>query len=135
MKSDEAGQAASQVAAFSGVRAALIDYQKNFANSPPRGCNGSILDGRDIGTVICPDAPIKFYVSADIEIRAKRRHKELHCAGIPDTYEAVLAQMRERDARDSGRETAPMVPADDAIMLDTSNMTADEAFETALSYM
>ncbi|MEC7029581.1 MAG: (d)CMP kinase [Pseudomonadota bacterium] len=131
--SDENGQAASKVAALTGVRTALLDYQKNFAKTPPGGASGAILDGRDIGTVICPDADLKLYIDANLEIRAQRRFKELQSKGISVTYDAVLADMLERDKRDSSRATAPMKPADDAIVLDTSTMSADDVFDKVRS--
>ena len=131
--SDENGQAASKVAALTGVRTALLDYQQNFAKTPPGGASGAILDGRDIGTVICPDADLKLYIDANLEIRAQRRFKELQSKGISVTYDAVLADMLERDKRDSSRATAPMKPADDAIVLDTSTMSADDVFDKVRS--
>lgn len=131
--SDENGQAASKVAALTGVRTALLDYKQNFALTPPNGASGAILDGRDIGTVICPDADLKLYIDANLEIRAQRRFKELQSKGISVTYDAVLADMLERDKRDSSRATAPMKPADDAIVLDTSTMSADDVFDKVRS--
>lgn len=130
---DEIGQAASKVAAITGVRTALLDYQQNFAKNPPECASGAILDGRDIGTVICPDADLKLYIDANVEIRAQRRFKELQSKGISVTYDAVLADMLERDKRDSSRATAPMKPADDAIVLDTSTMSADDVFDKVRS--
>lgn len=129
LMSDEAGQAASKVGAIPAVRQILFTMQREFATQP----GGAILDGRDIGTVICPEALLKLYVDAAIAIRAERRHKELQNRGIFDTYDAVLATMRERDARDKERADAPMKPADDAVIIDTTDMNADEAFETALA--
>jgi cytidylate kinase len=130
--SDVAGQAASKVSAIPGVREALLQLQRDFANSPPEGFSGAVLDGRDIGTVVCPEAKYKLYVTADTEVRAKRRHKELQSSGIDVTYEAVLADMRQRDARDSGRKTAPLKPADDAVVLDTSGLDIEQALQAAL---
>ncbi|MCB9987960.1 MAG: (d)CMP kinase [Rhodospirillales bacterium] len=135
LTSDEAGQAASQVGFFPAVRAALLAFQKDFAAHPPKGAKGAVLDGRDIGTVVCPDADLKLFVTADINIRAQRRFKELQSQGISVTYDAVLADMRTRDARDAGRASAPMKPADDAILLDTSDMTIDDVLGKALSYV
>ena len=135
LATDEAGQAASKVGVFGGVRAALLQFQKDFAHQPPGGAKGAVLDGRDIGTVVCPDADFKFYVTANIEIRAERRFKELQSQGISVTYDAVLADMRARDARDSGRATAPMKPADDAIPLDTGDLSIEGVLNTALSYV
>lgn len=134
LSSDEAGKAASEVAIFDGVREALFTFQKNFAKTPPNACSGAILDGRDIGTVICPDADLKLFVDANTEIRAKRRHKELQSNGNPVTYGAVLADMQARDKRDSSRSNAPMTPADDAIVLDTSEMSIDDVVEKALEH-
>lgn len=135
LRNDTVGQAASMVAKFAPVRQALLDFQKEFAAHPvtetPVG--GVILDGRDIGTVICPDAPVKLFVTASTEERASRRFKELTGKGIETSYEAVLADMKERDARDSGRETAPLKPAADAHILDTSTMNEGEVMERALS--
>jgi len=120
------------VAALPDVRAALVEFQRGFAASPPEGKAGAVLDGRDIGTVICPDAPAKLFVTADVEVRADRRHKELLNRGIASIYARVLEELKERDARDTDRATAPMRPADDAHVLDTSEMDADAAFEAAL---
>lgn len=138
IRTDEVGRATSRISAYPGVRAALLDLQRDFAVKPPsesggNPCEGAILDGRDIGTVVCPDADIKIYVDADEEIRVKRRHKELQFAGIPVTYDAVLADMRERDARDGSRKEAPMKPAGDAHILNTSALSIDEVLEQALS--
>lgn len=133
LSSNAAGTAASVVAAMPSVRAALLQYQRDFAANPPDGTKGAILDGRDIGTVICPAAPLKLYIDAALGIRAERRFKELQSKGISVTYDAVLADMRERDRRDSGRSTAPMKPADDAIVLDTSHMDIDTVLQKALS--
>ncbi|MBI1300952.1 MAG: (d)CMP kinase [Alphaproteobacteria bacterium] len=134
LRTDEAGNAASKVSVHQTVRDALVDIQRDFAHSPPAGFDGSILDGRDIGTVICPEAPIKFFVTAKTEIRAARRQKELQSKGLDVTYEAVLEDMRARDTRDSGRKAAPLKPAEDAIMLDSSDMSPQELLEIALDY-
>lgn len=133
LTTDEAGQAASRVAVFPAVREALLACQQDFARNPPEGAKGAVLDGRDIGTVICPDAPLKLFIDAAPEIRAERRFKELQSKGISVTYDAVLADMRERDRRDSGRDTAPMKPAPDAVPIDTGALTADEVFGKALA--
>lgn len=132
LQGDEAGQAASKVAVVPAVREALLAYQRNFAKSPPDSDKGVILDGRDIGTVVCPEADIKLYIDAKTEIRAERRTKELQSGGIPVTYEAVLADMRERDDRDAGRKAAPMKAASDAIVLDTSEMAIEDVLDKAL---
>lgn len=131
LKGEEAGKGASVVAAHPPVREALLVFQRNFA-SHPLGGRGAILDGRDIGTVICPDAPVKLYVMASPEVRAHRRYLEEVARGLPADETRILAEVRERDARDSGRTTAPLKPADDAIMLDTSAMSAAEVFREAL---
>lgn len=124
LRTAEAGQAASRVAAIPEVRAALVAFQRRFALSEP----GAVLDGRDIGTVICPQAPLKLYVTASDEIRARRRALEL---GADEAV--VLAELRERDARDSARDVAPMRPAEDALLLDTSEMTIDQAVARAIA--
>lgn len=132
LKSDAAASAASKVAAIESVRAALLDFQKSLAANPPGGKKGAILDGRDIGTVVCPDADVKLFVTASVEVRAERRHKELLQRGETSIYERVLEDLKERDARDSARAVAPLKPAEDATMVDTSAMDADQAFEAAL---
>ncbi|WGR63607.1 (d)CMP kinase (plasmid) [Paracoccus ferrooxidans] len=124
LRSAEAGQAASRVAAIPEVRAALVEFQRRFARSQP----GAVLDGRDIGTVICPEAELKLYITASDEIRARRRALEL---GADEAR--ILAELRERDARDAARAVAPMRPADDALLLDTSEMTIDEAVARAIA--
>jgi len=123
-----AGVAASVVSAHPRVRAALLDVQRNFASQP----GGAVLDGRDIGTVICPDADVKLFVTADEESRAWRRRAELVNRGEEISFEQVLGQLRQRDARDASRADAPMLKADDAIELDTSDMSVDEAVREAI---
>lgn len=132
LRDDRAAKAASQVAAIPGVRAALLEFQRGFAAHPPAGV-GAVLDGRDIGTVVCPDAAIKLFVTASPGKRAERRLKELQSRGLPAIQEAVLADMRERDRRDSERATAPLVAAADAVVLDTTDLDADQAFAAALA--
>ncbi len=119
-------QASSQVAAFPGVRAALLQFQREF------GAQGAVLDGRDIGTVVFPDAPVKLYVVASVEERARRRCEELRARGEMADLDAVLAEMRARDARDAGRADAPMRAAADAVVLDTTALDADAAFARAV---
>lgn len=131
LRSDAAGQAASRVAVHPGVRAALVDLQRGFAQQP----GGAVLDGRDIGTVICPQARAKLWVDARLEVRALRRHKELLARGIPSIYDAVLRDMRDRDARDAQRAAAPMLRAPDAFALDTSDIDADQAYAAALAFV
>jgi cytidylate kinase len=122
-----AGEAASRVAVHTPVRQALLDLQRGFARRP----QGAVLDGRDMGTVICPEAPAKLYVSATPEVRAERRRRQLEAQGDPSGFAEVLADIRRRDARDAGREASPMRPADDAVLLDTSEMTIDQATDAA----
>lgn len=129
LKSDEAGNAASQAGQFASVRQALLDFQRHFA---AEARPGAVLDGRDIGTVICPDAAVKLYVTADVTIRAKRRLKELQSQGLSTTYEAVLEEMKARDARDAGREAAPMKPAADAHIIDTGALSPEDVLQAAL---
>jgi CMP/dCMP kinase len=122
------GDAASIVAKFPQVRAALLEFQRDFARQEP----GAVLDGRDIGTVVLPDADAKIFVVADVEVRAKRRFLELKARGEDVTYEGVLDVIRRRDARDMGRDAAPMKPADDAVVLDTTGLDVAAAFAAAL---
>jgi len=135
LRSEEVAGMASQVAALPEVRAALIDYQRRFAERPPGKAKGAVLDGRDIGTVICPDADAKIFVDASVEARADRRVKELRERGVAAIYARVLQDMKERDTRDGSREVAPMVPADDALSLDTTSLDADAAFHEALEFI
>lgn len=128
---DEAAQAASRVSAIPAVRAALLEMQRAFAAQLP----GAVLDGRDIGTVVCPDADIKLYVIASDEIRAQRRHKELLDRGKASIYARVLQDLKERDARDSARSVAPMKPAEDAMVLDTTALDAEAAYAAAMEYI
>lgn len=134
LRTDRAAQAASKVAAIPEVRAALLDFQRLFAARPPGG-KGAVLDGRDIGTVVCPTASIKLFVTASLEKRAERRLKELRERGLDAIQETVLADMRERDERDSNRSVAPLVAADDAFVLDTTTLDADQAYATALAHV
>jgi len=124
----DVSQAASEVAADPDVRAALVAFQRDFARRP----GGAVLDGRDIGTVICPDAEVKLFVTASAEVRADRRFRELTDKGHSTSYDAVLADQRERDARDSGRTDAPLAEAPDAIRIDTSAMTIEQAVARAI---
>jgi cytidylate kinase len=123
-----AGDKASVVAKIPEVRGALLEYQRHFARRPP----GAVLDGRDIGTVVCPDAAIKIYVTATPEERARRRHLEHQARGEPATYADLLADIRARDARDSGRAVAPLTAAPDAITIDTTTLDAEAVFAAAL---
>ena len=139
IRTETCGQAASKVSVVPAVRKALFDFQRRFAFSPQNQdgtpAKGAILDGRDIGTVVCPEAEIKLFLVASPEIRAKRRQKELQEKGICAIYEQILKEVKERDERDSKRAVAPLKPADDAFVLDTSSLTADEVFTTALNYI
>jgi cytidylate kinase len=122
------GEAASLVARIPGVRSALLEFQRAFARNPA----GAVLDGRDIGTVVCPDADVKIFITATPEVRARRRHHERTARGESISYQSVLEDIRRRDARDAGREAAPMHPAADAILLDTSDLDIETAFNTAV---
>jgi cytidylate kinase len=122
------GDAASVVAKFPDVRRALLELQRDFARQEP----GAVLDGRDIGTVVCPDADVKIFVTAAAEVRARRRFAEQAARGEPVTLEGVLAAIRQRDARDAGRADAPMTVAADAILLDTTELDIEAAFDAAV---
>ncbi|MBB6253487.1 (d)CMP kinase [Nitrospirillum iridis] len=135
LRQDAVAVAASKVSVVPEVRAALLDFQRDFAHRPPHGAKGAVLDGRDVGTVVCPDAPAKLYVTADVEVRARRRLSELRNTGAEAIYEAVLEDMKVRDARDSQRAVAPLKPAVDAFLLDTSMMDADQAFVAAMDFI
>ena len=128
IRTAEAGAMASKVAAIPQVREALFELQRAFATQP----GGAVLDGRDIGTVICPDADVKLFVTADARTRARRRWEELTAKGESLSLEDMLAQTHERDRRDAGRPDAPMRPADDATLLDTSSLSIDAAVATAI---
>jgi len=128
LRGTAAGDAASIVARIPQVRAALLAYQRDFARRAP----GAVLDGRDIGTVVCPDADVKIFVTATPEVRAKRRFAEFAALGMDVAYETVLADIRTRDARDAGRANAPMAVAADAMLLDTSNLSIEAAFDAAV---
>ncbi|HYD05090.1 MAG TPA: d(CMP) kinase [Reyranella sp.] len=131
LRGDEAGQQASKVAALPEVRDNLLKLQKEFSSR----ASGAVLDGRDIGTVICPDAPVKLFVTASTEARAERRYQELRARGVDTIKPRVLAEMAERDRRDSERAAAPLKAAPDAWLLDTTEMDADAAFAAALAFI
>lgn len=138
LKSGPIGAAASKVAVHPGVRAALFDFQRSFAANPPaltasKNAHGAVLDGRDIGTVICPDADVKLYIDAAPQERARRRHAELTGYGEDISLATVSAQLAERDARDSGRATAPLKPAADAHLIDTTGLSIDAVLARAIS--
>lgn len=126
-----AAAAASVVAAIPEVRVALLAFQRDFAANPPPPSRGAVLDGRDIGTVVCPDAAVKLFVTASVEARAERRVRELRGRGEAVIYQDVLQDMKERDARDSLRRVAPLAAAPDAAMIDTTRLDADQVFEQA----
>jgi len=128
LRTGDVGQAASKVAALPKVRAALLDAQRSFAQQP----GGAILDGRDIGTVVCPKADVKLWVDATLETRARRRHAELVAKGELLTLDEMVTQLQERDARDRERDTAPMRKAADAVLIDTTDLTIDAAVDKAL---
>jgi len=129
LRTPDVAQAASRVAAIPEVRQALVDFQRAFA----RRSGGAVLDGRDIGTVICPEAEVKLFVTASDAVRAERRFRELRDKGFETTLEAVLADLQTRDARDSARAAAPLKPADDAVRIDTSQMSIDQAVAAAIA--
>jgi cytidylate kinase len=133
VRSDRVGAAASKVAAIAAVRAALFDVQHDFLASPPGRADGAVMDGRDIGTVIAPDATAKLFVDAAPEIRAHRRWKELQTLGIARRESEVLAELVARDAADRARTVSPLKPAPDADLLDTSDKDIDAAFAAALA--
>ena len=128
LRSEVVGSAASKVAAIPQVRVALLKFQRDFAKRLP----GAVLDGRDIGTVICPNADVKFFITASVEARVLRRFKELQGLGIATSLEDVAADIKARDARDAGRSTAPTIAAVDAIVVDTSDLGVEEALELVL---
>ena len=129
LRTPDVAQAASKVAVIPEVRAALVAFQQAFA----RRDGGAVLDGRDIGTVICPDAEVKLFVTASAEVRATRRHKELAEKGGTQSYETVLRDVVERDKRDSERATAPLKPAEDAVQIDTSDLSIEAAIAAAIA--
>lgn len=131
LRTPKAAQGASKVAAIPEVRTALLQFQRDFA----RRKGGAILDGRDIGTVICPDADVKLYVTASDVVRAERRYRELAEKGMDVTLESVSADLKARDARDAAREAAPMVAADDALLLDTTKLSIDAAVAQAVAHI
>ncbi len=131
LRTIEVGEAASLVAVMPEVRAEILSFQRNFANQPP----GAVLDGRDIGTVVCPQADAKIFVTASVEARAHRRYLELKAAGSDITEAHVLQALSERDARDAVREIAPMIKAEDAHLLDTSKLDIESAFQAAVEHI
>ena len=133
IRTDIVGQAASHVAAIPAVRAALLDFQRSFLAAPPGNSPGAVMDGRDIGTVICPDAAAKLYIDARPELRAHRRWLELKGMGIPRDEADLLRELNARDAADKSRPISPLRQAPDAALLDTSDLGIDAAFAAALA--
>ena len=134
LRTSEVAQIASKIAVLTAVRDALFEKQRDFANSPPSG-KGAVLDGRDIGSVILPDADVKFYIDAALDVRAKRRFLELSATDDTITQAQILADLTQRDARDKTRTTAPLKPADDAIIIDTSELSAQDVLQLALNHV
>ena len=128
LRSEPVSRIASSISAYPAVRAALLERQQEFAEQ----AGGAVLDGRDIGTVIAPQADVKLFVTASPQVRAERRTRELETRGMPAHFDEVLADIQARDERDSGRETAPLRPADDAVLLDTSNLDPKAAVAEAI---
>ncbi|APO72987.1 cytidylate kinase [Rhizobium etli 8C-3] len=125
----EIGEAASRIAVMPAVRRALVDAQRRFSQKAP----GTVLDGRDIGTVVCPDAPVKLYVTASPEVRARRRYQEIIGKGATADFDAIFEDVKRRDERDMGRADSPLKPAEEAHLLDTSEMSIEAAFQAAKS--
>lgn len=128
LRGAQMGEAASVISAYQPVRDALLAFQRQFAGQPP----GAVLDGRDIGTVVCPHADVKLFITASAEERARRRHRELLSRGETTDYEIILNDIRRRDERDMTRSNAPLKAADDALTLDTTHLDANQAFQAAL---
>lgn len=134
IRTDRVAGMASLIAAMPAVRAGLVALQRGFATSPPHG-DGAVLDGRDIGSVILPDADFKFFIDADLEVRAARRTQELQAAGQSVMVRVVLGDMRDRDRRDRERQTAPLKAAVDALIIDSTDLDADGVFERAIDHI
>ncbi|MCK5374616.1 MAG: (d)CMP kinase [Alphaproteobacteria bacterium] len=132
LRSEENGQAASKIAVLKKTRASIVQYVKNFAEHNKNATPGAIIDGRDIGTAICPDAKLKLFITASQEERAKRRLKELQMRGITVIYNTVLQEMIKRDKRDSERKDSPLVAADDAIAIDTTDLNIADVVDIAV---
>ena len=135
LRTQRVGQAASVVAAIPDVRRVLIDFQRRFAAHPPGDVKGAVIDGRDIGTVVCPDADAKLFVTASVEERVRRRQSELTGRGVEVSEAAVREELALRDARDRERSVAPLRRADDAHLLDTTNLSIDSAFTDANAFI
>lgn len=135
IRDERTGEAASIVAAMPGVRAALLGFQRDFAHHPPPGFKGVVIDGRDIGTVVCPEAEFKLFVTASPETRAARRVQEMKERGLPANEQEIVAAIRDRDQRDKTRKNSPLIPAEDALLLDTTKLDIDGAFEKACAIL
>lgn len=133
LRAEQTGNAASAVASMSSVRANLLDYQRKFAQEPPDDKKGAVLDGRDVGTVVCPDADLKLFVTAEPAVRARRRFLEIEGRGEVADFDEILADVRARDERDMNRADAPLKPAEDALLLDTSELDIDAVFLRAVA--
>lgn len=129
LRTEEIGIAASKVSSYPSVREKLLNYQRDFAKHPPQHKKGAVLDGRDIGTIICPDANLKFFFTADLIVRAERRFKELTEKGETLSFEDVYRDIKDRDERDQKRAISPLKKADDAIEIDTSNLVIEDVFK------
>jgi len=135
LRNESIGSAASKIAAIPEVRNILVNFQRDFARNPPDGKSGAILDGRDIGTFVCPDAPVKLFVTADPEVRAERRYKELQDRGEKAIRSAILKDIIDRDIRDRTRTVSPLQPASDAQVFDTTELDPDAVFKMALDFI
>ena len=135
LREEKVGLVASVIATQQEVRLALLKYQREFSKVPPGSTLGAILDGRDVGSVVLPDADVKIFVTASQEARAERRYRELLGRGVPSIRSRVLQEIRERDERDCRRKLSPLVPAEDAFLLDTTDMDADSAFKAAKAFV
>lgn len=135
LREESVGQLASTIAAHEPVRQALLEFQRAFAKSPHCGSDGVVLDGRDIGTVVCPDATYKIFITASIEARTTRRMKELQSKGIDCIYNQVFEEMKARDLRDQTRQVSPLKPSSDAYILDSSDLNAEEVFQKAIEFI
>lgn len=135
LRSELVGQCASFVATDANTRSALLQFQRSFCHSPPQGFCGAVLDGRDIGTVVCPGALVKLFVTADMDTRAARRYSELRAAGTSTSLDRVKQDMEQRDLRDFSRATAPLCAAEDALVIDSTRLTEDEVYATAMAHV
>jgi len=135
LRNEAVGNAASKVAAIPAVRAILLSFQRDFATTPPGGKTGAVLDGRDIGTIVCPNASYKLFITASPEVRAERRFKELQDGSEEVIRSAILRDIMDRDERDRLRSVAPLKPAKDALVLDTSDLDPDAVFNVALNFI